>query len=136
MARHRQHRGHAAPWVVARSVCREHKPVRAHPAWVHVLDFNVRDSQTWSCPVGIRVLGFKPLECLRDYHNLRAPTFVYPTDKQAQGSTTAFIALHGAMLEERRFAVASAVLGKAAAPQLVALLPQQEERNEFDEQVR
>ena len=82
-------------------------------------------------------MGFKPLEFLRDYHNLKEPTFVYPTDKELKGSTTAFIALHQAMLTEpQRFAVASMVSGRAGAPQLVALLAQQEECDDTGEQVR
>ena len=48
---------------------------------------------------GIHILGFKPTSQLRPYHNLREPTFIYPTDRSLQGSTTAFIALHDAMLQ-------------------------------------
>ena len=29
----------------------------------------------------LRLLGFKPLDCLKDYHNLRPSTFVYPSDQ-------------------------------------------------------
>ncbi|TXG66692.1 hypothetical protein EZV62_007967 [Acer yangbiense] len=29
----------------------------------------------------LRLLGFKPLSCLKDYHNLRPSTFVFPSDK-------------------------------------------------------
>ncbi|KAL6580810.1 ATP-dependent DNA helicase II subunit 1 [Orobanche minor] len=29
----------------------------------------------------VRLLGFKPLSCLKDYHNLRPSTFVFPSDK-------------------------------------------------------
>lgn len=48
---------------------------------------------------GLTLLGFKPRSCLRPYHNLRPPTFIYPHDKTVQGSATAFIALWSAMLE-------------------------------------
>ena len=48
---------------------------------------------------GIHVLGFKPIDRLKPHHNLREPTFIYPTDRSLQGSTTAFIALHDAMLQ-------------------------------------
>lgn len=74
---------------------------------------------------------------MRDDHNLKEPTFVYPTDKELKGSTAAFIALHAAMLREpARYAVASAVTGKAVAPQLVALLAQQELLDVFGGQAR
>lgn len=29
----------------------------------------------------LRLLGFKPLSCLKDYHNLRPSTFVFPSDE-------------------------------------------------------
>ena len=29
----------------------------------------------------LRLLGFKPLDCLKDYHNLRPSTFIFPTDE-------------------------------------------------------
>lgn len=47
---------------------------------------------------GLHVLGFKPLTSLKDYHQLREPTFVYPDEKRMPGSTSAFIALHGEVL--------------------------------------
>lgn len=31
----------------------------------------------------LRLLGFKPLSCLKDYHNLRPSTFIFPTDQVA-----------------------------------------------------
>lgn len=29
----------------------------------------------------LRLLGFKPLSCLKDYHNMKPSTFLYPSDK-------------------------------------------------------
>lgn len=29
----------------------------------------------------LRLLGFKPLDCLKDYHNLKPSTFIYPSDE-------------------------------------------------------
>lgn len=29
----------------------------------------------------LRLLGFKPLDCLKDYHNLRPSSFIYPSDE-------------------------------------------------------
>ncbi|XP_077229513.1 ATP-dependent DNA helicase 2 subunit Ku70-like protein [Tasmannia lanceolata] len=72
----------------------------------------------------LRLLGFKPLSCLKDYHNLRPSTFVYPSDEEIVGSTCIFIALHTSMLRLRRFAVAFYVA--SAHPQLVALIAQEE----------
>ncbi|THF97633.1 hypothetical protein TEA_015698 [Camellia sinensis var. sinensis] len=68
------------------------------------------------------LLGFKPLTCLKDYHNLRPSTFVFPSDEEVIGSTCIFIALHRSMLRLKRFAVA--FYGSSTRPQLVALVAQ------------
>ncbi|KAJ9183016.1 hypothetical protein P3X46_006936 [Hevea brasiliensis] len=72
----------------------------------------------------LRLLGFKPLSCLKDYHNLRPSTFVFPSDKEVVGSTRIFIALHRSMLRLNRFAVA--YCGSSFHPRLVALVAQDE----------
>ncbi|XP_042010904.1 ATP-dependent DNA helicase 2 subunit KU70-like [Salvia splendens] len=72
----------------------------------------------------LRLLGFKPLSCLKDYHNLRPSTFVFPSDEEVVGSTCIFIALHRSMLRLKRFAVA--FYGNSTHPQLVALIAQDE----------
>ncbi|TYI96185.1 hypothetical protein E1A91_D01G053400v1 [Gossypium mustelinum] len=75
-------------------------------------------------PGKLRLLGFKPLSCLKDYYNLRPSTFVYPSDQEVVGSTCIFIALHRSMLKHNRFAVA--YYGASYHPQLVALVAQDE----------
>lgn len=72
----------------------------------------------------LRLLGFKPLECLKDNHNLRPSTFIFPSDEEIVGSTRIFIALHRSMLRLNRYAVA--FYGSSAHPQLVALVAQDE----------
>lgn len=72
----------------------------------------------------LRLLGFKPLSCLKDYYNLRPSTFLYPSDEEVSGSTCIFVALHRSMLRLKRFAVA--FLGSSSRPQLVALVAQDE----------
>ncbi|XAR65559.1 DNA helicase [Bertholletia excelsa] len=72
----------------------------------------------------LRLLGFKPLSCLKDYHNLRPSTFVFPSDEEVVGSTCIFIALHRSMIRLKRFAVA--FYGSYTHPQLVALVAQDE----------
>ncbi|KAK6928709.1 Ku70/Ku80 C-terminal arm [Dillenia turbinata] len=72
----------------------------------------------------LRLLGFKPLSCLKDYHNLRPSTFLFPSDEEVIGSTTIFIALHRSMLRHKRFAVA--FYGYSTHPQMVALVAQDE----------
>ncbi|XP_011044051.1 PREDICTED: ATP-dependent DNA helicase 2 subunit KU70 [Populus euphratica] len=72
----------------------------------------------------LHLLGFKPLSCLKDYHNLRPSTFVFPSDKEVIGSTCIFIALLRSMVNLKRFAVA--FYGSSSRPQLVALVAQDE----------
>jgi len=74
--------------------------------------------------VQLRLLGFKPLDCLQHYHNLRPPTFIYPDEEAVKGSTCAFIALYRAMLRLKKYAVA--FHGTRTSSQLVALVPQEE----------
>ncbi|XP_073280098.1 ATP-dependent DNA helicase 2 subunit KU70 [Primulina huaijiensis] len=75
----------------------------------------------------LRLLGFKPLSCLKDYHNLRPSTFVFPSDEEVIGSTCIFIAIYRSMLKLKRFAVA--FYGNPSHPQLVALVAQEEIRS-------
>ncbi|KAL8201254.1 hypothetical protein R6Q57_012593 [Mikania cordata] len=72
----------------------------------------------------LRLLGFKPLSCLKDYHNLKPPLFVCPSDEEVMGSTCTFIALHRSMIRLKRFAVA--FYGISSRPQLVGLIAQEE----------
>lgn len=72
----------------------------------------------------LRLLGFKPLSCLKDYHNLKPSTFLFPSDEEVVGSTCIFIALHRSMLRLNRYAVA--FYGSSTHPQLVALVAQDE----------
>lgn len=72
----------------------------------------------------LRLLGFKPLDYLKDYHNLRPSTFIYPSDEQIFGSTRVFVALHSSMRRLGRFALA--FYGNPTRPQLVALIAQEE----------
>ncbi|CAN8312346.1 unnamed protein product [Cochlearia groenlandica] len=72
----------------------------------------------------LRLLGFKPLNCLKDYHNMKPSTFLYPSDKEVIGSTRAFIALQRSMIQLGRFAVA--FYGGTTPPRLVALVAQDE----------
>ncbi|XP_042495807.1 ATP-dependent DNA helicase 2 subunit KU70 isoform X2 [Macadamia integrifolia] len=72
----------------------------------------------------LRLLGFKPLSCLKDYDNLRPSTFLFPSDEEIIGSTSIFIALHRSMLRLKRFAVA--FYGSSTHPQMVAIVAQDE----------
>ncbi|CAM8914874.1 unnamed protein product [Rhodiola kirilowii] len=72
----------------------------------------------------LRLLGFKPLTSLQQYHNLKPSTFLFPSDEEVVGSTCTFIALHRSMIRLKRFALA--FHGSLTSPQLVALVAQEE----------
>lgn len=72
----------------------------------------------------LRLLGFKPLHCLKEYHNLKPPTFLYPSDEEISGSTCVFIAIYRSMLRLQKYAVA--FYGYSSNPQLVALVAREE----------
>ncbi|CAL8470635.1 g10177 [Coccomyxa elongata] len=84
---------------------------------------------------GLYLLGFKPRSCLRPWHTWRQSTFVYPDERAMPGSTTAFIALHEAMLQSDRMAVCTYVRTRNSEPRLVALVAAQEEKDDYGEQV-
>lgn len=77
--------------------------------------------------IQLQLLGFKPLECLQQYHNLRPSTFLYPDEERISGSTSAFVALYRAMLRFKRYGVA--FLGSNC--RMVALVAQAEINNEI-----
>ncbi|CAI5988831.1 unnamed protein product [Closterium sp. NIES-65] len=85
-------------------------------------------------PHDLLLLGFKPLHCLKDYHNLQPPTFLFPDEETLSGSTAAFIALHNAMLDANSFALAC--WAKIGLPRLVAIVPQQEKVDESGTEVQ
>jgi len=70
---------------------------------------------------GLRLLGFKPAERLKPYHNLRAATFLEPSELRP-GSTTAVEALVTAMVRRDRMAICS--LRRGSSLRMAALLPQ------------
>jgi ATP-dependent DNA helicase 2 subunit 1 len=78
---------------------------------------------------GMTLLGFKPLSCLKQHHQVRNCSFLYPDERSLPGSATAFIALHTAMGPDT-MAVCRLAANRAREPRLVALLPQDEAVNE------
>ncbi|GIM02241.1 hypothetical protein Vretimale_7160 [Volvox reticuliferus] len=75
---------------------------------------------------GLMLLGFKPLSCLRPYHQMQPSIFLRPDERSAPGSTTAFISVWRAMLAEERFALCRYRKAANTRPCLVALISQDE----------
>ncbi|KAK9806596.1 hypothetical protein WJX73_006230 [Symbiochloris irregularis] len=84
---------------------------------------------------GLQVLGFAPRTALQDYHQIRNSSFLYPSERQQNGATTAFVALHQVLLDEDCIALASFIRNRSAEPQRVALVAQQELRDSYGNQI-
>eukprot|EP00884_Botryococcus_braunii_P020491 jgi/Botrbrau1/7125/Bobra.0143s0005.1 len=84
---------------------------------------------------GLHLLGFKPLSSLKDWHQLRTASFLYPAERARPGSTTAFIALHEALMAKEAFALCALTRSRVAESRLVACLPQQELVDESGTQI-
>jgi len=91
----------------------------------------LKQLKVWGEP-GITVLGFLPLSWLQPWYNVRSPYFVYPDESSMKGSVLAASALLKAMVAKCKLAVARFVRNSASAPQLVALLPQEEDIDDED----
>ncbi|KAG1368725.1 ATP-dependent DNA helicase 2 subunit KU70 [Cocos nucifera] len=73
----------------------------------------------------LHLLGFKPLDCLKDYHNLRPSTFIFPTDEiklHQDHMKTSGERSSGTLELIPKFALA--FYGSLYRPQLVALVAQ------------
>ncbi|CAH8552328.1 unnamed protein product [Dicrocoelium dendriticum] len=77
-------------------------------------------------PVGLYLLGFKPLKELKRHYHIRPPQFVYPNESVVRGSRTWFSLLLHVCLRRDLFALAVYVPRKRTPPRLVALTPQAE----------
>eukprot|EP00743_Colponemidia_sp_Colp-15_P002621 GILK01002839.1.p1 GENE.GILK01002839.1~~GILK01002839.1.p1 ORF type:complete len:631 (-),score=167.71 GILK01002839.1:47-1906(-) len=79
---------------------------------------------------GMKLMGFKPLERLKTYHNTRHSYFLYPDDEMVKGSSLAFAALHAKMLEHKKMAIVRFIPRENVIPRFGALWPQAEEMDE------
>lgn len=75
---------------------------------------------------GITVLGFKPRSALKDYHNLKYPSFIYPDEAAVAGSTVLFTSLLDRMIKLDKIAIVNIVARSNASCRFAALLPSEE----------
>ena len=88
----------------------------------------VKQLRTFTDPM-IRILGFKSLEKLFFWANLKPATFIYPSEEHFVGSTRVFSALHCKLHKSKRFALAWFVPRRNAVPSLAAIYPSLERVN-------
>ncbi|KAK5174603.1 ATP-dependent DNA helicase II subunit 1 [Saxophila tyrrhenica] len=83
----------------------------------------------------IRIIGFKPMDMLPIWANIKHNTFIYPSEEEYVGSTRVFSALQQKLLKDKLFGLAWFIPRKNAVPTLAAVYPGTEKRNEEGEQV-
>jgi len=71
---------------------------------------------------GLHLLGFKPVDRLKPYHNLRPAVFLEASEKKRPGSATALESLVVALHKLEKIAICRFI--RNSGPRLVALLPQ------------
>ena len=87
-------------------------------------------------PPGLALLGFKPLSNLKLYHNIRHSYFAYPDDEIIKGSTLFLKTMILKLNEMRKFALCRMIARQNSPPRLVALVPQEEELDEYGTQIK
>ena len=79
----------------------------------------------------IRIIGFKPLEMLPIWANLKHSTFIYPSEEDFVGSTRVFSALQQKLLKDQKMAITWFIARRNAAPVLAALMPGAEKKDDM-----
>ena len=80
--------------------------------------------------VGLRLIGFKPIDSLKFGHYVRSGYFIYPEEKVIKGSRTIFAALLIKCLEKKVMAICSFKPRDSSGPSFVALVPQEHDPSE------
>lgn len=71
---------------------------------------------------GFRLLGFKPLNQLKQRWMVKHCQFLYPNEKKIHGSTTLFRALWQKCWEKQKYALCTVTMRRNAAPEYVSFL--------------
>ncbi|KAJ5716473.1 hypothetical protein N7493_008384 [Penicillium malachiteum] len=78
----------------------------------------------------IRIIGFKSLDSLPIWANVKHPTFIYPTEEDYIGSTRVFSALQQKLLKDNKLALVWFIPRKKAVPVLGAMIAGDEQIDE------
>ena len=79
---------------------------------------------------GMKLMGFKPIESIKPYYNLRESYFIYPNELYSNGSGKLIDALIKQMLNKNKCAIVKFVAREGSVVKLCALLPQAEKYDE------
>jgi len=79
---------------------------------------------------GIKLMGFKSIESIKPYYNLRESYFIYPNELYSNGSSKLIDALIKQMLNKNKCAIVKFVSREGSVVKLCALMPQAEKYDE------
>jgi ATP-dependent DNA helicase 2 subunit 1 len=79
------------------------------------------------------ILGFKPQDAIQIDLTVDKAYFIYPTDEGADGSICAFANLHAAMIRKEVIAIGELLTRISASSRLVAIFPQAEQKEIYDD---
>lgn len=79
------------------------------------------------------LIGFKPKERLKIYHNVKAPYFLYPDDERVENSSKFFDGLIETMIKKKKVAIARFIPKSKSKVRFVALVPQKESYDPEDD---
>lgn len=72
------------------------------------------------------LIGFKPRDRLKIFHNIKAPYFIYPDDERVENSSKFFHGLIETMVKMKKVAIARFIPRNKAKVRFIALVPQRE----------
>ena len=86
----------------------------------------VKSMMAMDMKLGLKLVGFKPLEDLKFSHYVQPCNFIYPDDLRIKGSRTLFSALLQRCLARSVMPICTLKASERAKPSFVALIPQDE----------
>ena len=79
---------------------------------------------------GMKLMGFKSIDSIKPYYNLRESYFIYPNELYSNGSSKLIDALIKQMLNKNKCAIVKFVAREGSVIKLCALMPQAEKYDE------
>ena len=79
---------------------------------------------------GMKLMGFKSIDCIKPYYNIRESYFIYPNELLSNGAGKLVDALIKQMLVKKKCAIVKFVAREGSTVKFCSLLPQQEKYDE------
>ena len=81
-------------------------------------------------PPIIRIIGFKPRQCLPVWASVKKSTFLFPSEEDYVGSTRVYTALWQKLLRDDKMGIAWCITRSNAQPMLAAVIPSKEQTDD------